>query len=128
MADSVTAASLIVDLVSLCQKLPSSVPTASKDDQIYRIISEVQGDDPWQSFNRKFDLLFGEDCRDEGGRLLNIRRGKYGMGAVCAYLMTINTEEPWFLADLAVIKLNRICEAVTKLKYDSHHYAYIRKD
>jgi hypothetical protein len=58
------------------------------------VIKNVNEDDPWQSFNRNFDLLFGEDCRDEKGSLQNIRRGRYGMGAVCAYLKRINTEEP----------------------------------
>jgi hypothetical protein len=117
MAAAVTAASLIVNLISLCQGLPSSIPKANKDDQVYHVIKNVNEDDPWQSFNRKFDLLFGEDCRDEKGSLQNIRRGRYGMGAVCAYLKGINTEEPWFIAELAVIKLKRICEEVIKLKY-----------
>jgi hypothetical protein len=117
MAAAITAASLIVNLISLCQGLPRSVPKAKKDDRIYHIITNVNEDDPWHSFNRKFDLLFGEDCRDENGRLQNIRRGRYGMGAVCAYLKKIKTEEQWFLAELAVIKLERICNEVIKLKY-----------
>jgi hypothetical protein len=113
---AVTAASLIVKLISLCQGLPASVPKAKKDDQIYRVITDVSEANPWQSFNRKFDILFGEDCRDNKGYLSNIRRGRYGMGAVCTYLKSINTEDSWFLAELAVIKLERICQELIKLK------------
>jgi hypothetical protein len=127
MAASVTAACLIVKLISLCQGLPKTVPIAEKDDKIYHVITNVNEDDPWQSFNRKFDLLFGEDCRDGKGHFQNIRRGRYGMGAVCMYLKGVNTEEPWFLADLAIIKLERICKEleVIKLKYVSHRYIHV---
>jgi hypothetical protein len=128
MAAAVTAASLIVNLTSLCQRLPNSVPKATKDDRIYHVITNINEDDPWQSFNCKFDLLFGEDCRDKNGRLNNIRRGKYGMGAVCAYLNNISTEEPWFLAELVAIKLNCICQEVIKLKYYFSRYTCFRQD
>jgi hypothetical protein len=117
MAATVTAASLIANLISLCQRLPKSVPVAHKDDDIYRIIRTAHGDDPWQSFNRKFDLLYGEDCRDAKGYLRNIRSGKYGLDSVCAYLKGINTNDPQFLAELAVIKLERLRNELVKLKY-----------
>jgi len=116
MAATATAASLIANLTSLCQHLPKSVPVAQKDDDIYRIIRTSNGDDLWQSFNRKFDLLYGEDCRDARGYLQNIRSGKYGMDSVCAYLKGINTKDPQFLAELAVIKLERLRNELIKLK------------
>jgi hypothetical protein len=119
MAAAVTAASLIITLTSLCQQLPSSIPKATKDGWVYHVVTSVNEDDPWQSFNHKFDLLFGEDCHNQKGHLHNIRCGKYGMGVVCTYLKGINTEEPWFLTDLVAIKLDHICKEVIKLKYYS---------
>ena len=32
------------------------------------------------------DILFGEDVRDDKGRLLNVMRGPFGMGMVMDYI------------------------------------------
>jgi hypothetical protein len=115
MADVVNAAALIVEIKGLALKLPDSVPTAKKDGEIYRIITQANGEGPWQTFNRRFDILFGEDCRDEHGKLKNIQRGKYGMGAVCKYLNTVDVDASWFLAAPAIIKLQRLHNALSEI-------------
>jgi hypothetical protein len=69
-------------------------------------------DTPHETFNGRFDALFGEDCRDSDGRLHHVRQGKFGMGLVVSYLSKIN----WtgFPLDLVELKLQRL---VTELKY-----------
>jgi hypothetical protein len=117
MADIVNAAALIVAIKDLSLKLLETVPVAQKDGEIYRIITQVDGEGPWQTFNRRLDILFGEDCRDEQGNLKNIERGKYGLGAVCKYLNTVDVNASWFLAAPAVAKLQQIHNALAKLLY-----------
>ena|ERR1700691_2239636 len=107
--------SLIANLLTLCDGLPSSIPLASKDDQIYHVMKNVTGDDEWQTFNHRFDLLFGEDLRDAEGCLLHIRRGKYGMDAVCTYLKGIDLDTPGLFHDLMAIKLIRVVEELAHL-------------
>jgi hypothetical protein len=33
-------------------------------------------DTPHETFNRRFDAMFAEDCRDSDGRLHHVRQGK----------------------------------------------------
>ena len=68
-------------------------------------------DTPHETFNRRFDAMFAEDCRDSDGRLHYVRQGKMGMGLVVSYLAKIN----WagFPLDLVELKLQRL---VTELK------------
>ncbi|KAG1846529.1 hypothetical protein F4604DRAFT_1936352 [Suillus subluteus] len=68
---------LIENLPMLCNSLPSSVPEAN----------------PWHTFNCPFDILFGEDCWDDKGRLHHLRQGPLGMGAVCTYLNSLNLDD-----------------------------------
>ena len=60
-------------------------------------------DAPFETFNRRFDALFGEDCRDLHGRLHHICQGKLGMGLVVLYLSKINWAD--FPLDLVELKL-----------------------
>lgn len=108
---------LLENLPSLCNGLPSSVPLATKDDDIYRIITDVNGEDTWQTFNRRFDLLFAEDCRDVNGRLDKIRRGPLGMNNVCKYLKSIDLKTPGLFHDLMVKKLERVVQEVVYLMW-----------
>lgn len=76
-------------LSSLVSSLPCHVPLATKDDEIARIFTKIpvpnNADLQWPVFNRRMDILFGEDVRN-GGRLANILRGPFGMDMVMEYL------------------------------------------
>ncbi|KAF7293396.1 hypothetical protein MIND_01116600 [Mycena indigotica] len=67
----IIAAKPIQDLIKkiglLTAKLPSSIPLATESDEIYRVIKKVKAldDKVAAHFNRRFDILYGEDCRDE---------------------------------------------------------------
>ncbi|KAJ7859523.1 NADH:flavin oxidoreductase/NADH oxidase [Mycena olivaceomarginata] len=78
----------------LAAQLPETIPLASDADDIVRVITTVQGidDSVCGTFNRRFDILFGEDCRDADGRLKNVRRGDAGMPCVIDYLESIHWE------------------------------------
>ena len=70
MADSLISLELLVDkIIALTKILPKSVPEATCKDHIYEVMTTVTGDSLWETFNRRFDILFGEDCRDQEGRL-----------------------------------------------------------
>jgi hypothetical protein len=107
--------SLIENFLTLCDGLPSSIPLAAQDDHIYHVMTTVNGDDTWQTFNCRFDLLFGEDLWNAEGHLLHIRRGKHGMGAVCIYLQSIDLDTPGLFHDLMVIKLTCVIEEIIHL-------------
>lgn len=95
-------------------KLPDSVPLAPPDDDIHRIMTSVFGDDPWHTFNRRFDALYMDHMRTDRGFLLNIRRGEFGMVSVAKYL----AEVPWSTdmpLDLAHIKLSRVLQSMEKI-------------
>ena len=100
MADSLISLELLVDkIIALTKILPKSVPEATRKDHIYEVMTTVTGDSLWETFNRRFDILFGEDCRDQEGQLHLIRRGKSGMHAVGNYLRTVvndNQMKPFY--------------------------------
>ncbi|KAK6997236.1 hypothetical protein R3P38DRAFT_2382584, partial [Favolaschia claudopus] len=72
---------LIKQMRRLAGLLPDSVPEGSleteDDKKIFHVTSQVHGIDDTVSgtFNRRFDILFGEDTRDNNGRLKYMRRG-----------------------------------------------------
>ncbi|KAF7371462.1 HATC-domain-containing protein [Mycena venus] len=68
----------------LTAQLPETIPLASDADDIVRVITTIRGIDNsvCGTFNRRFDIIFAEDCRDANGRLKNIRRGDAGMPCV----------------------------------------------
>ena len=64
-------------------------------------MNAVEGDDPHETFNRRFDALFAENCRDSNGRLHYVCQGKLGMGLIISYLSGINwTNSPLDLVEL----------------------------
>jgi hypothetical protein len=63
-------------------------------------------DTPHETFNRRFDVLFGEDCRNPDGRLLHVRQGKLGMGLITSYLSRISWDG--FPLDIVELKLRRL--------------------
>ncbi|KAF8314903.1 hypothetical protein F5887DRAFT_1190637 [Amanita rubescens] len=107
---------LIANISGMITGLPASIPEGKRDGKLYHVITNIMGvdEDVFSTFNRRFDILFGEDCRNNDGRLLNIERGKYGMDAVCAYLKSI--EWP---ADTPVepvqLKLKRVLDEIAYL-------------
>ncbi len=114
---------LISELKDLASRLPKTVPTGKMTDKLYRTIAYARGEDEWVTFNRRFDILFGEDCRDEAGRLHQIRRGAHGMDLVCEYLselMTKPSSETRVLDyELMKVKLTRVVEEMRHLWYVS---------
>ena len=76
---------------------------------------------PHETFNRHFDALFGEDCRDDGGRLQYVRKGKLGLGCICSYLSKIDWTDN-FPLDIVEIKLQRLISELKHLGYDLQHF------
>ena len=104
---------LVKEISTLSNSLSDSVPKGSKDDKIWSVMNTEERDTPHETFNRRFDAMFAEDCRDSDGRLHHVRQGKLGMGLVVLYLSKIN----WtmgFPLDLVELKLQRL---VTELKF-----------
>src|SRR5258708_19279296 len=91
MPTSVTIKHLLKDISALSNTLSDAVPKGSKDDKIWSVLNTKEGDIPHETFNHRFNALFGEHCRDSGGRLLHVRHGKLGRGLVISYLSTIHS-------------------------------------
>ena len=109
MVEQSTLEQLAQDITRLSKRLPTSIPEATKDDRIYATMTKVKGDLPWETFNRRFDILFGEDCRNKEGRLFYICRGRHGMNIVTAYLSrVVNEDHLKGSYDIAAIKLERL--------------------
>jgi hypothetical protein len=98
--------SLVADISILAHALPPSVPNGSKDDKIWSVMNTDDCETAHETFNKRFDAMFGEDCRDLHGRLHHVRRGKLGLGLVCLYLSKLDWSE--FPLDLVEIKLRRL--------------------
>ncbi|KAF8815620.1 hypothetical protein BYT27DRAFT_7224858 [Phlegmacium glaucopus] len=104
---------LVKDIITLSNFLPSSVQQGTKDDKIWSVMNSDECDTPHKTFNKHFDAMFGEDCRDSTGRLQYIHRGKLGLGLVSLYLSKIDWVDG-FPLDIVEIKLQRL---VAELKY-----------
>jgi len=100
---------LVKEISTLSSSLSDAVPKASKDDKIWSVMNCKEGDTPHETFNRRFDALFGEDCRDSSGSLHYVRQGKLGMGLVISYLSKINWTKD-FPLDLMALKLQRLID------------------
>lgn len=112
--------SLVTDICTLSNGLPSSVPNGSKEDKIWAVMNSDDGETPHETFNKRFDAMFGEDCRDLHGRLHHVRRGKLGIGLVCSYLTNLDwTDIP---LDLAEIKLRRLLVELKQLQCVSNPF------
>jgi len=110
----------VTNLTALAKSIPETVPLATKDDEIYRISEKFplpeQMSEDWEIFNRRMDILFGENVRDGNGRLSNLRRGPYGMDLVIEYLLQV-TERGFLLWEAALVKVERIIKEITLLMY-----------
>ena len=74
---------------------------------------------PHETFNRRFNAMFAEDCCDSVGRLHYVHQGKLGMGLVVSYLSKINWTTG-FPLDLVELKLQRLITELKNLQYVSH--------
>ncbi|KAJ7331344.1 hypothetical protein DFH08DRAFT_881436 [Mycena albidolilacea] len=111
---SVLAAKPILDLIKKIGKLsallPETVPEAPADDDIHRIITRVEHPDGTvaATFNRRLDILFGEDTRSSDGRLKNILWGIMGWDS-------IHWESAVIPFDLTEPKLTRVADELEYL-------------
>jgi hypothetical protein len=106
---------LLKEITAASNRLPSSIQQGSKNDKIWNVLNADAGETAHETFNKRFDALFAEDCRDPAGRLHYIRRGKLGMGLVCSYLSQIDWDNG-FPLDLAEIKLKRLVDELKVLQ------------
>ena len=104
MSTPETVKQLVKQIGALSSSLSDAIPKGSKDDKIWSVMNTKEGDTPHETFNRWFDVLFGEDCRDSDGRLHHIHQGKLGMGLIIAYLSKIDWIQG-FPLDLVELKL-----------------------
>lgn len=116
MSTLATVGLLVKEIGTLSSSLADSVPKGSRNDKIWSVMNAGERDTPHETFNRRFDALFGEDCRDSNGRLHHVRQGKLGMGLIVAYL----SKTDWTLGfplDLVEIKLQRLIAELKHLQY-----------
>jgi hypothetical protein len=106
---------LIKEIGTLSNSLSDSVPKGSKDDKLWSVMNTEELENPHETFNRRFDVLFAEDCRDSSGRLHHLRQGKLGMGLVVSYLSKIDWTS--FPMDIVDIKLQRLVAELKFLQY-----------
>ena len=98
---------LVKNIASLSNVLPQSVQQGTKEDKIWCMMNAGERDTTHETFNCRFDAMFGEDCQDSSGRFLYIHRGKLGMGLVISYLSKIDWAHG-FPLDIVEIKLQRL--------------------
>jgi hypothetical protein len=107
---------LVKEIGSLSNTLADSVRKGTKDDKIWSVMNSEERETPHETFNRRFDALFAEDCRDADARLHHVRQGKHGMTLVVSYLSKID----WtldFPLDLVELKLRRLVTELKQLQY-----------
>jgi len=113
-------AKCVASIEALTAALPSTVPEATQGCNIHRLVTSVCEGDPYQTFNRIFDILFKEDaqCRDKDGRLVNIQRGRYGMGKLISYLKNVPWAEKSMVEayDLVKLRLDRVIKELETLR------------
>ena len=99
----------IQKVVYMGKCLPSTVALATEEDVVYRAFTSAEGESQWHTFNKWFDAVFGEDCRDANTKKLHlIRRGANGMELVSGYLESLNLTDPELPLDLMLEKLARL--------------------
>jgi hypothetical protein len=110
-----TIKGLVKDISLLCTTLSDAIPKATKTDKIWSVMNTEESDVSFETFNQRFDALFGDDCRDSNGRLHHVLQGKFGMGVVVFYLAKIN----WtidFPLDLVELKLQCLIRELKQLQ------------
>ena len=87
-ADFHAQAAIVEAITLLIKNLPSSVPEGKREGKLYHVLTNdsYRGETPWETFNKRMDATFGEDCRNAEGRLENVCWGWFGMDIVAKYL------------------------------------------
>ena len=98
--------SSISRITILCKEIPINVPIGNKRSKIYLVMTGDEGEDTWQTFNKRFDALFAEDCHKGQGQLHHIHRGEFGMDKVVQYLSALDINS--LPLDLVAKKLDRL--------------------
>ena len=64
------------------------MPEGKRDGKLYWVMTNdnYRGETLWETFNKRFDATFGEDCQNAEGRLENVCHGRFGMDIVTMYL------------------------------------------
>ncbi|KAF7305351.1 hypothetical protein HMN09_00787000 [Mycena chlorophos] len=108
---------LIKRIETSTERLPTTISEALRGGEIQRVLTEVEGPDGdvASTFNRRFDILYGEDCRDGQGRLANVQRGDFRLRLVVQYLKSIAWESGAVLIDIASVKLERLAKELDLL-------------
>src|SRR5258708_12867705 len=91
MPTSVTIKHLLKDISALSNTLSDAVPKGSKDDKIWSVLNTKEGDIPHETFNHRFNALFGEDCCDFAARLLHVRQPNLAIALFISYLPQITS-------------------------------------
>ena len=112
--------SLVTDICAHANGLPSSVPNDSTEDKIWAVMNSDDGKTPHKTFNKRFNAMFGEDCRDLHGCLHHVCHGKLEMGLVCSYLTNLDWTD--LSLDLAEIKLQRLLVELKQLQCVSNSF------
>ncbi|KAL1939855.1 hypothetical protein VTO73DRAFT_9555 [Trametes versicolor] len=105
----------VAEIIRLSGRLPSSVPLGMTKDKLYKTFTAVSGASPFETFNRRFDIVFGEGCRDAEGRLFHLRQGGNGLGIVCSYLRGLAKGVQELPFDIMNIKVARLADELTIL-------------
>lgn len=98
---------MISQLKTLAEGLPTSIPLAKKGDKIEHVLANATGDDAFHTFNRRYDALFGLDCRRHG-RMIYVHRGERGMLAYCRYLESIDLSDKSLQLSLMELRLSTL--------------------
>ncbi|KAF8231968.1 hypothetical protein L208DRAFT_1466550 [Tricholoma matsutake] len=110
---------LVKVIATLSNHLPQSIPLSTKEDKIWTVMHTEEGKTAHETFNRHFDAMFGEDCRDTAGHLQHVCRGRLGLGNICTYLSKIDWADN-FPLNIVEIKLQRL---IAELQH--HHDATV---
>jgi hypothetical protein len=116
----------INNITILAKELPKSVADASKTDRIYTALKDGKPSDSWETWNRRFDLVFGEHLRNKStGRLHEVRRGRFGMSAFFAALRVALVghesafKDSWDILQLRLDRVEREMEEIWCVKCSS---------
>ena len=116
---------LVKAITTLSNALPQSVQQGTKEDKIWSVMNTEERETAHETFNKRFDAMFGEDCRDASGRLQYVRKGKLGLGRVCSYLSKIDWADN-FPLDIVEIKLQRLITELKHFQYVFTHFQLFR--
>ncbi|KAJ4474614.1 hypothetical protein C8J55DRAFT_562436 [Lentinula edodes] len=124
-AAHVQCATAVRLLSALIKGLPDHVPLASTESRISEIFKKVpeplptaDPDEHWTTFNRRMELLYGNDVHGADCKLLNITQGPFGMGLVVGYIQSA-VEAGHLLWEAALPKFARLVTGVQNMRPSS---------